>query len=305
MKLNNQSKNELRSKIVTYLSEVPSGQKIKLDGELLDSLLFETITINKEKGIQVKLPVWSGSFLRKIDLSQVDFEDVSWSALDLYPYFDPFANVEPDSNAREQINRTVKNVVIMDAEGYPVDYSWTNANIDLTKSFEAKHNKQVVFVGCSFNGVDFSETDLSRFESIILKKSSIYATRLVIPSKVNLKAEDSDFTDIDLSSRTIDACDNLCYSLSKSLPGCILYNTGININLKSEDFEDAEMKRRLGNTMTYKWEGCYVNGVKVKEAVEISESLKKLKDEYQRMKDAIIISTINSIEEQIEAMQKK
>ena len=40
---------------------------------MLESLLFEEIVVNKEKGIKLKVPVWSGEFLREIYLSEVDF----------------------------------------------------------------------------------------------------------------------------------------------------------------------------------------------------------------------------------------
>lgn len=48
---------------------------------MLEDLLFEIITLNKEKGIKIKLPIWSGDFLKKIDLSEIDFTDVSWNSL--------------------------------------------------------------------------------------------------------------------------------------------------------------------------------------------------------------------------------
>ena len=82
MQLNKQSKNELRKRIVEQLKEVPKGQKIKLDKELLEYLLFEVITLDKTTDTKVKLPIWSGEFLKKIDLSQVDFTNVSWCILD-------------------------------------------------------------------------------------------------------------------------------------------------------------------------------------------------------------------------------
>lgn len=46
-------------------------------------LLFDTYTCNKEKEIKIKLPVWSGEFLQKLDLSQVDFEDVFWCFMEM------------------------------------------------------------------------------------------------------------------------------------------------------------------------------------------------------------------------------
>ena len=65
MKLSNKSKDELREKIAEQLKEVPKGQRVQLDKDLLEDLLFEIITLNKEKGIKIKLPIWSGDFLKK------------------------------------------------------------------------------------------------------------------------------------------------------------------------------------------------------------------------------------------------
>ena len=81
MKLCTKSKNELRDFIEEKIIDFPENQKLQLDSKILEDLLFETITIDKEKGIILKLPVWSGNFLKKIDLSQVDFSNVSWAIL--------------------------------------------------------------------------------------------------------------------------------------------------------------------------------------------------------------------------------
>ncbi len=79
MELNNSRKEELRKNILEQLKNVPEGEKIHLDKKLLEDLLFEEIVVVESKGLTAKLPVWSGEFLRKIDLSEVSFENVSWS----------------------------------------------------------------------------------------------------------------------------------------------------------------------------------------------------------------------------------
>ena len=81
MKLSTKSKDELRNLIEESVTNIPEDLKLQLDSKILEDLLFETITIDKEKGIILKLPVWSGNFLKKIDLSQVDFTNVSWAIL--------------------------------------------------------------------------------------------------------------------------------------------------------------------------------------------------------------------------------
>ena len=54
MKLSNKDKNKLREMIVTNLVDVPDGERIQLDKGLLEDLLFEVVTVNKEKGINAR-----------------------------------------------------------------------------------------------------------------------------------------------------------------------------------------------------------------------------------------------------------
>lgn len=78
MNLNKKAKDELRNLIEARLKEVPEGNRICIDKELLEDLLFDSTFYDNELKLQVKTPVWSGKFLQKIDLSMVSFENVSW-----------------------------------------------------------------------------------------------------------------------------------------------------------------------------------------------------------------------------------
>ena len=60
MKLNKKDKDEFRNKIIELLKEVPEGQLVQIDKDILEGLLFETITVSEENNIQAKLPIWSG-----------------------------------------------------------------------------------------------------------------------------------------------------------------------------------------------------------------------------------------------------
>ena len=85
MKLSKEYKDRIRlaytGKLIEYIQ---SGKyeifgKIKLDKDILEDLLFDTVKIKrKDISYTVKLPVWSGRFLEALDLSEVDFSDVSW-----------------------------------------------------------------------------------------------------------------------------------------------------------------------------------------------------------------------------------
>jgi hypothetical protein len=77
MKLNEHSKNELRKEIEEAVKRVPDGQRIHLDKELLDDLIF--FKIKDKKGVTVKFPIWTGEFLRKIDLRYFSLNSITQS----------------------------------------------------------------------------------------------------------------------------------------------------------------------------------------------------------------------------------
>ena len=74
MKLNESAKKELRANIEEQLKQVPDGQRVHLDKELLEDLIF--FKGKNKDGRVIKVPVWTGHFLRKIDLSEISFENV-------------------------------------------------------------------------------------------------------------------------------------------------------------------------------------------------------------------------------------
>ena len=312
MKLNKQSKDELRKKIIEQLKEVPIGQMVQIDKETLEDLLFETITVDKEKGIQVKLPVWSGEFLRKIDLSQVDFTNVSWSMLGvddsyvedvIWNDFDRYG-IELDEQTMSIIKRIQKdNEERFElANGYAVGYFRTNARIDLSKSFEAIHGNEISIRGCDFGGLDFSQQDLSNIKSIFVHSSNLYGTKLPI-GNIPLDAWGSDFNGIDLSTKKIDALQYMLGEYSQ-LASCNLTNCGVQIILDSEKFSDGKYKEELQQAMNEDWVGCYVNGKRVLSNEEKQTTATEKREEYEKMKDEIFSSTLGSIEEQVSHMKR-
>ena len=73
MQLNETAKNELRKLIEEKVAQIPDGERIHLDKDLLDSLLFYKLYLQKSKET-IKIPIWSGDFLSKIDLSEISFD---------------------------------------------------------------------------------------------------------------------------------------------------------------------------------------------------------------------------------------
>ena len=311
MKLSNQGKNELRNHIVEQLKKVPNGQRVKLEKDLLEDLLFEVVTIDKEKEIKLKLPIWSGDFLKKIDLSEVNFSDVSWYTLStdiergywLEPDVMTISDAIYDKIDKIRAEK-IKNGFQL-SNGYAVAYDGTNANIDLTKSFEAKYTNNIELLECNFEGLDFSHQDLTGINVLGLYDTNISKTKLSIPSKIVLHTLNSEFEGIDLSTRETDAISYFGDDINNNVfSNCNLRDTGIRINLNPDDFKDSRFKEKLQDAMEYNWVGCYVNGKKVLSSDEKQEIADSKYDEYEKMKADIFNSVTDSIEEQINHMKK-
>lgn len=137
MQLSSKSKDELRALIENELRNVQYGSKlITLKPDLLEELIFEKALFS---GIgMVKLPIWTGEFLRKIDLSKVNFDSVIWNA-NYSKYYD-----------EKELH--FENDIIHKKRKYPIDFSKTNAKINLLRSFDH------VYDGCNFSFVDLSST---------------------------------------------------------------------------------------------------------------------------------------------------
>lgn len=299
MQLSKVAKDVLRKRIEEQLKDVPEGQRIQLDKDLLEDLLFEVVTVNKEKDIKVKLPVWSGEFLQKVDLSQVDFTNVSWYILGCPRLYVGDSGIIDDV-VIEILNK-VKNDGIEERKkrgnGYVVSYKGTNAHIDLRQSFEAIHENVISIEGCNFLGLDFSSHDLIDFKNVWVCYSDISETKLPIPNNISFNASGSYLRGIDLSDRTIDGFEYFMGDTSH-LTDCVLTNSCIKIKLNAEDFKEFKFYDELHQAMNYDWVGCYVNGKKVLSSDEKKAMATEKKEEYEKMKAEIFNSVLGSIEEQ-------
>lgn len=70
---------QLRQMIEEKIKKVPQGKRLYINKDLLEKLIFEQETNNRKN---VKIPVWTGEFLSKIDLSEISFENVSFYSPD-------------------------------------------------------------------------------------------------------------------------------------------------------------------------------------------------------------------------------
>ena len=322
MRITEQNKRELQQLIEKELEKVPFGKRISLDSELLEALLFEKIVIDEETGLTVKFPFWSGEFLRKLDLSKISFEDVSFG----FPYI-PKNAIRDDMMIRLEL----ATINFYDGETI-VDYSHTNANIDLSKLFGARFGV-VTLSECNLKGIDLKNQDLSNIEIVYIVQSDVSNTGLFIPSDVVLQAYESNLSNINLSNREIDG--NLYISQDTfpygALADCCLLNTGISIEFdenkyinthekKFKQYRDCYEKKdmmwyilkelyedhekRYENAFSKNWIGCFVNGEKIKlnNYIEEEYPINKVSDEE---KQELFSSVVNSIEQQLNGYKTK
>lgn len=163
MKLNKQGRDELRAKVKELLESVPEGQRIHLEKDIVEALLFDSFKCEREKGkIFGKLIVWSGPFLSKLDLSEVSFDDVVWDG--------------PSASGWYTENDKVESI----------DLSNTNARIDFSKSFYAKGKFERNWIqDCNFANVDLSNNLLDGAYSINNCNFSNTGLNIILASNVD------------------------------------------------------------------------------------------------------------------------
>ena len=309
MKLNVESKNKLRTKIVEELKGVPADKKIKLDKDLLESLLFDEIeftrTIDcKIVSLKARIPIWSGEFLRHIDLSEVDFSNVAWSilgydaSLNMYSIF-PQEVLQKVEEKRTQLkDRT-----------YLVNYSCTNANIDLSRSFEAINDHSIDIRKCNFAGLDFSNQNFGEIYNIIVIESDISGTKLGIPHDINFEAHKSSLCGLDLSDRAIDGWEYLCYDGVNpiELTGCKLCGTHVKVVLRfiKNDPAVKTLAEPLREAMRTSLINCYINDVLVKSPARLASEKKRLQKQYQAMESQTLDDVVTSVQKQLGTWPKK
>ena len=283
--------------IIESWPETLKGDKLHINKKTLDRLLFETVEYG-ENGEVIKLPVWSGKFLKYIDLSEISFEDVSWS-INIHNFnYLCFLLDERSYNKLKQririIDASFHAYRSYDKIGYRdigADYSDTNAVIDFSKSFEYKKNGNLCVKNCDFRNVDLSKNNLDMMESIYIEFSDFSNTKLSLPSNINEKKYRFWFVNLsnnDLSNLKIDIDqDFLTEITSYGFSNCI--NTGIKFQVDKTSLLDwwytegkyiSNISSILKENLD-KISGCYINGVKIlskkdKKCAAIQKKITKL-----------------------------
>lgn len=143
MRLNEKGKQEVRQLLESLLESIPDpqndNQRVKLDKDLLDDLIFFKIQYQGEK--LSKFPIWTGPFLRKLDLSELSFNDVVWDRQWLIN----------DICYLGRAHQLPEDLVKQDKT---IDFSYTNAKIEFSKD---DYNP---IANCNFEGIDLSTLTL-------------------------------------------------------------------------------------------------------------------------------------------------
>lgn len=282
MKLNIKERENLRKYIEEILTKIPEGKKVHIDKEILEILLFEKVTVNKKTKEFFNLPIWSGNFLSKIDLSEINFENVSWSLLgeteenriEKIKKIKNFINKTENEQAIKDLNKELVNKKTKRKKNYInkeeketdsdyrkfVNYSNTNAKIDFKKSIEYK-----VFKKVEINYCDFSKTDLSNNEIDQYSLNNSYLDNTGIKfNKLNLEEiRDTRITDLDLSNFSLSVIDILVlFKNKKNNETADLKNTKIKIyyDRRHPIYTLYEIEKIIKHG---KLNGCTINGEKI------------------------------------------
>ena len=211
---------ELRNQLQELLETVPDGERVSIPNQCnLDKLLFDTYVLDEKKGIVVKFPVWTGPFLSKLDLSNVNFENVTWSINDDSYYkreIEELIDIIEVSDRDSEDYEFEDNVSRDNGEIEVKDFSNTNANIDFKKSFEYKVFNFVYIQGINFENVDLSNNVLSMTD-VIIQNSNLANTNINLNNLKSLEVEYSNLENVDLSRYFVELYDDEIFGLGSNI----------------------------------------------------------------------------------------
>ncbi len=229
--LSEEAKDAIRKLIIEKTEELPDGMRLRIDIKLLDELIF--CKSSDDKGL-IKTPIWTGSFLKKIELKNVSFDNVIFGILD-----DKENIIENDSI-------------------YDIDFSDTDIKVDFSKCRAAG-----LLSSCNFKGVDLSN---SCSEIIRMAKNCNFSETNI---KLNLNQNDKIcFIKCNFSNNDMEGLEINSNNLSLSDNKLILFrNNWVNTKVvfKSTALFDKELQYGLETGFFH---GCYYDFMDVKELID-------------------------------------
>jgi len=254
MQLSLQDRIEMRKFIREQLNNVSNQEKIHLDKDLLESLLFEVRTDLETKKV-VKFPVWTGFFLEQIDLSEVSFDQVYWNFQDLSSSSSRFNNI------KNILNLSFSKQIILEN---------TNAKINFKKSYDFYiGNKKLKDINLSY--VDLSDSEINTFTNfenvdISYTKAKIYDLDC---------AYSSSFEGVDLSQIVVNVIEN-------GFPFQYTNFRDTALSIECKNFESkALIENFIFSLRKHLLDGCYVNGKRMKTEEEREKNKELILSEYR------------------------
>lgn len=251
----------LRERLKKNLETYCDHEKLIVPKEILECLLFEVIEVNiKGKWYKVKVPIWSGEFLSKVDLKDISFKDVLWNydiCIALNSVFDPLTKVIHQIKSTNQVHAL---------SPYEIYYADTNAQIDLAESFLfnfgksagiQKYDGLISVAFCNFSGTHIIIGE--EVKAIQFLDSSFAKSKISIPNIDRLAIINSDLSANDLAHLCIDG-------LSDDFYGTNFRNSRISVHLDIATLEsylevDEKYFKKLFIAMLNDYfVGCNVNG---------------------------------------------
>ena len=134
-RLTEEEKDEIRKVVEELLKDVPNGKRIKLNKNILKVLIFYKARVKAPEDDYFDyyyFPIWTGPFLRKLDLSEICFD---------------FYHMDKESYI-QKLSKCGVCVDYLRSKNFVTDLSYTNVNIN----FWGKN----IISNCNFEGVDLS-----------------------------------------------------------------------------------------------------------------------------------------------------
>lgn len=305
---------ELRKRTKKLLKQVPEGKRVNLGKEFTEALLFDERMVDVDterfKGRRnAKFLVWSGKFLRKLDLSEVSFDDVVW---DIDYYNDGENEYSPDT---PDYYRDVDEIVLCN----------TNARIDFSQSFDSKIARSLPFRDwtvyisyCDFTNVDLSNNILETnvyydlescdfgntglkidFDNLTRFYKEVEPEREIDTDSVIYFARNCDFSGLDFRRYTVSA--QFIDAHPDSDDYCNFSGTGLRISTR--DDENREEWDEIDDRMFERGYllGCYVDGKKIGNGMEPTTFDSYDRAKYEQFKN----ETFNNLEQTINDQIKR
>lgn len=300
---------EERKRIENELLNRKAKGRVHIDKDKLEKLLFETKELyveNMDKTIKVKFLVWSGPFLSKIDLSEINFDNVEWQVYydtDLYKEkiienTNSFYLEKYEDKTKDHIIGVYKLNNI-----HKIDLSNTNAKIDFSKSISNIIYGRTIIDNCNFEGTDLSNNELGE---CYIGDSNLSNTGIKISNDrwLELSENYDRYFYIQRSNLSNNNLKNPyqigSYAFEEHIYKSNLDNTGLNILVNKEE----TIEEVIGNNSV---NGCLING-QTRESYERTLKLKELREKKEELEEELectyqsernLIKQIYSINEQI------